>query len=81
MKLLPAVNNKSDLYQLGLIVAELLFSRRLWPRGDKFSYSDLQAKLEESYCTKETANFVADKVIELVASRPEERKSLYDLIP
>lgn len=41
MKLLPAVTNKSDIYQLGLIAVELLFSRRLWARGDRLSYGQL----------------------------------------
>ena len=38
MKLLPAVTNKSDIYQLGLILAEMLFSKRLWARGDKLNF-------------------------------------------
>ena len=35
MKLLPAISNKSDLYQLGLIMIELMLGRRYWIRGDK----------------------------------------------
>lgn len=46
MKLLPVVSNKSDLYQLGLILAEMLFSRRLWARGDRLNFGDFQAKME-----------------------------------
>jgi hypothetical protein len=81
MKLLPAVSNKSDLYQLGLLVAELLFSKRLWARGDKVSHAVLQAHMEESNCTKETTSFILEKVLELTAAKPEERRSLYDIIP
>lgn len=35
MKLIPAISNKSDLYQLGLIILEMLLGRRPWARGDK----------------------------------------------
>ena len=38
MKLLPAVTSKSDLYQLGLIILEMVYSKRLWARGDKINY-------------------------------------------
>jgi hypothetical protein len=38
MKLLPVITNKSDIYQLGLIAAEMLFSKRLWGRGDRLNY-------------------------------------------
>lgn len=81
VKLLPTLTNKSDLYQLGLILAELLFSKRMWARGDKISYGIIQSNLEESHCNKETANFVFEKMMELISPRPEERKPLYDLIP
>ena len=30
MKLLPSLTSNSDLYQLGLIILELLFSDRIW---------------------------------------------------
>ena len=52
MKLLPAISNKSDIYQLGLIIAELLFSKRLWARGDKINYAVLQSNLEGCNCNK-----------------------------
>ena len=35
MKLIPGISNKSDLYQLGLLILELILGRRPWPRGDK----------------------------------------------
>ena len=35
IKLLPIVSSKSDLYQLGLIMIELILGRRFWVRGDK----------------------------------------------
>lgn len=35
MKLIPAISNKSDLYQIGLIIIEMLLGRRPWARGDK----------------------------------------------
>ena len=40
LKLLPIITNKSDIYQLGLILAEMMFSKRLWARGDKLNYRD-----------------------------------------
>lgn len=52
MKLLPVVTNKSDIYQLGLIIVELLFSRRLWARGDRVSYGQFHDKAGESNCNK-----------------------------
>ena len=71
MKLLPAVTNKSDIYQLGLIVLEMMFSARLWARGDRINYQELQGRLVESNCNKETSAFVLEKVMELIAPRPE----------
>jgi len=44
MKLLPALTAKSDIYQLGLLVLEMLFSNRLWARGDRVNLRDIQAK-------------------------------------
>ncbi len=35
MKLLPSLTIQADVYQLGLIILELLFSERMWDRGDK----------------------------------------------
>lgn len=35
MKLLPAINQKSDLYQFGLIIIEMIYGTRMWVRGDK----------------------------------------------
>lgn len=63
MKLLPAVTNKSDIYQLGLIVAEMLFSKRIWARGDKVNLGDFQVRASESNCNKETTTFVIDKMM------------------
>jgi serine/threonine protein kinase len=63
MKLLPVVTNKSDIYQMGLILAEMLFSRRLWARGDRLSYGELHARVAESQCNKETTAFVLDKIM------------------
>lgn len=45
MKLLPALSAKSDIYQLGLLVLEMLFSNRLWARGDRVNLRDIQAKI------------------------------------
>lgn len=70
MKLLPAISNKSDIYQLGLIALEMMFSTRLWPRGDKINYQELQARLLDSNCNKETSVFVMEKVTEMIAPRP-----------
>jgi len=44
MKLLPALTAKSDIYQLGLLVLEMLFSNRLWARGDRVNLRDIQTK-------------------------------------
>lgn len=52
MKLLPVVTNKSDIYQLGLIVSEMMFSKRLWSRGDKLDVNEFQIKAGESNCNK-----------------------------
>ncbi len=52
MKLLPVVTNKSDIYQLGLIVSEMMFSKRLWSRGDKLDANEFQIKAGESNCNK-----------------------------
>jgi serine/threonine protein kinase len=35
MKLLPSITYHTDLYQLGLLIYELLFSERYWQRGDR----------------------------------------------
>jgi hypothetical protein len=52
MKLLPVLSAKSDIYQLGLMAAEMMFSKRLWARGDKFNTNDLRLHEAESFCTK-----------------------------
>jgi len=38
IKLLPALTAKSDIYQLGLIMLELIYSERRWARGDKINH-------------------------------------------
>ena len=58
MKLLPVITSKSDIYQLGLIAAEMLFSKRLWARGDRLNYNEFQSKMGDSNCNKETTVFV-----------------------
>ena len=58
MKLLPVITNKSDIYQLGLLLAEMLFSKRLWARGDKLNYGEFHARMAETNCNKETTNFI-----------------------
>jgi len=40
MKLLPGLSLKADIYQLGLILLELTFSKKLWARGDKLNLKD-----------------------------------------
>lgn len=42
MKLLPSLNYQSDIYQVGLIVLELMFSERMWDRGDKVDIMQLK---------------------------------------
>lgn len=44
MKLLPALTLKSDVFQLGLIMLELVFSERKWPRGDRVNLKELFSK-------------------------------------
>ena len=43
MTLLPALTLKTDIYQLGLILLELTFSKRLWARGDKLNLKEYAA--------------------------------------
>jgi serine/threonine protein kinase len=61
IKLLPALTHKSDIYQLGLILLELLFSERRWPRGDKVNVREVLAGAGESNFNKETTAFIAEK--------------------
>lgn len=58
MKLLPALTLKSDLYQLGLIMLELVFSERKWPRGDRANLKDLASKELKSHLNKESTAFI-----------------------
>jgi hypothetical protein len=41
MKLVPGITTKSDLYQLGLMIIELMMGRRLWVRGDKAYFQQI----------------------------------------
>jgi serine/threonine protein kinase len=52
IKLLPALTAKADIYQLGLIMLELLFSERRWARGDKANHREIGARIEESNLNK-----------------------------
>jgi hypothetical protein len=52
MKLLPALTLKSDVYQLALILLELVFSERKWPRGDKINLKDIFSREQESHLNK-----------------------------
>jgi hypothetical protein len=38
LKLLPAISKQSDNYQLGLFMLELMFSKKVWGRGDKVNF-------------------------------------------
>lgn len=81
IKLLPALTAKSDIYQLGLIMLELLFSERRWSRGDKANVRDVLSRSEESNLNRETTAFIAEKVGDMLSSKPEDRISFLTLIP
>ena len=44
MKLLPSLSPKNDIYQLGLILLEMAFSKKLWARGDKLNLKEYLTK-------------------------------------
>lgn len=52
MKLLPAISSKSDLYQLGLIIIELMFGTRMWVRGDKAYFKGIIEHSDKSNLNK-----------------------------
>lgn len=76
MKLLPTISFKSDIYQLGLIILELMFGRRMWIRGDKAFLNKIADIKEESLCNKETTHFLFEKVEAMLRAKPEERINL-----
>ena len=45
MKLLPSLTIQSDIYQLGLIILELIFSERMWDRGDKVNLEQIKTNI------------------------------------
>lgn len=80
MKLLPAISFRSDLYQLGLICMELMFSTRMWVRGDKAYYKGIVEHQAESNLSKEATAFLFEKAENLLRARPEERLTLKQFI-
>lgn len=58
MKLLPALNGKSDLYQFGLLCLELMFGTRMWVRGDKAYFKGIIEHQDKSNLNKETTAFI-----------------------
>jgi len=61
MKLLPSITYHSDLYQLGLIIYELLYSERHWDRGDKVNILQIRENYAGSNANKETTSFLLEK--------------------
>jgi serine/threonine protein kinase len=58
IKLLPALTLKSDIYQVGLILLEMLFSERRWARGDRANLKDIYSREHESNLNKEATAFI-----------------------
>lgn len=52
MKLLPSINTKSDLYQLGLLIIEMIYGTRMWVRGDKAFFKGIIEHKDKSYLNK-----------------------------
>ena len=80
MKLLPVLTPKSDLYQFGLMMLEMMLGRRFWVRGDKAYLKQILENQNLSNCTKETTAFLFEKAEEFLRSKPEDRNSLTDFI-
>lgn len=71
IKLLPAITMKSDLYQVGLIILELIFSKRFWIRGDKAYTKHILENENLSNCTKEATAFLFEMAEDFLRNKPE----------
>ena len=52
MKVLPGITLASDVYQIGLVMTELMCGYRFWSRGDRFNLNELSSKAQESTLNK-----------------------------
>lgn len=64
LKLIPEISGKSDIYQFGLIILELLFGR-FWSRGDKIDMNEINT-LESNNCLPDVKSFLVDKAEDFV---------------